>query len=99
MPKEFENPAGQNAGEKGQVTSDRAGIGNQSVQRDHGRNRREDSQQRKECDAARCRQDPVLRDRPEHAPEDVIPTTCRDVPGCTGITSSTRLTRPREIVR
>jgi hypothetical protein len=96
---EFQHAAGQNPGKKGQVRPVRTGIGKEPVERHDCGDCGEDRQQGKERDSARGGQDPVLRDRPEHAPEDVPPAARRDLRGGARLASPAKLAGAGQIVR
>src|SRR3954469_23508955 len=67
---------------------DGGGIGEQAVDRDQGRNGREERKQAIEGDTSRDRQDAILVDLLVGAPENVLPALGRDLVGRRGLSST-----------
>ena len=91
---QVQNPARQDTCEQGQMSAHGAHVCEQAIERHHGRESWKDGQQSKERHASGCGEHSILRDRPDHAPEDVRPTAARNVLRALGFAAAARLGGP-----
>ena len=89
--KDVDRAGGKHACGQRKMRVNRRGVGDQSVERDERRNGGKDRQQRKEDDATRDSEQPVVVETRIDAPEDVLPSGPGDLPRNHGMSSPARL--------
>ena len=84
----------QNTRGERKLITDNGGTGEQAIERDERRDRREDREQTVEYDARSHRQQPVLADLLIGPPKNIFPTPPGYLPGRLGMATTARLMRP-----